>query len=253
MRSLPDRVTPTWLLLFVLVPTALSFAFDRSFDGLLSAIVGPIMLLIIVYVVTRYTLVAMTVWALRWTFQQLGDLGQLVTRVLPLMLLVVTFLYLSPGVWQAMGSGTASTVGGALLVLAAVAVLFVITRARRELAKVDESTDRAGVVAASAGTPLEAEVEDLPDLDLVVPMTARQRANLLLSMVVAQLVQVSLSPHGVAKSVMTCACTPRPVKSQVCAPSTSSHTRTQRAHRMQRFVSSVNRSCEASTSRFGNR
>ncbi len=190
--SLPDRVTPTWLLLFVLVPTALSFAFDRSLGGLLGAIVGPILLLVVVYVVTRYTLVAMTVWALRWTFQQLGDLGQLITRVLPLMLLVVTFLYLSPGVWQAMGSGTASTVGGALLVLAAVAVLFVITRARRELAKVDESTDRAGVVAAAVGTPLEGDVTDLPDLDLVVPMTARQRANLLLAMVVAQLVQVSL-------------------------------------------------------------
>ncbi|HET7900385.1 MAG TPA: hypothetical protein VFL59_04305 [Candidatus Nanopelagicales bacterium] len=190
--SLPDHVTRIWLVVFVLVPAALSFAFDRSIDGFLEALLGPVALLALVYVVTRWTLVALTGWAVRWTFAQLGELGQLVTRVLPLMLLVVTFLYLSPGVWQAMGSGTASTVGGALLVLAAVAVLFVVTRARRELGQVDQTTDRAGVVEAVVGTPLEPLVGDLPDLDLRVPLVRRQRVNLLLVMAVAQLVQVTL-------------------------------------------------------------
>ena len=66
------------------------------------ACLGPLLVLGIVYVITRYALIALTAWALRWTFAQLGDVAQLVTRVLPLMLLVVTFLYLSPGVWQAM-------------------------------------------------------------------------------------------------------------------------------------------------------
>ena len=190
--QLPDHVTPTWLALFVAVPAVLAFAFDRTLAGFLQALLGPLALLGIVYVVARYALVALTAWALRWTFDQLGDVVQLVTRVLPLMLLVVTFLYMSPGVWQAMGSSTGWTVAAALLVLTAVGVLFIVTRARRELAKVDQSTDRAGVVSAAAGTPLDDQVEDLPDLDLVVPMASRQRANMLLVMVVAQLVQVSL-------------------------------------------------------------
>jgi MFS family permease len=190
--ALPDHVTRAWLAVFVLVPSALSFAFDRTLQGFLGAVFGALAQLLVVYVITRYALVALTGWGLRWTFEQLGALGQLVTRVLPLMLLVLTFLYLSPGVWQAMGSSPYTTVAGALIVLAAVGVLFIVTRARRELAKVDESTDHAGVVAAAQGTPLEDVVDDLPDLDLVVPMAARQRFNLLLVMVVAQLVQVSL-------------------------------------------------------------
>jgi len=190
--ALPDRVTRTWLAVFVAVPAALTFAFDRTIQGFAQAVLGPLVLLVVVYVTTRYALVALTAWALRWTFAQLGDVVQLVTRVLPLMLLVVTFLYLSPGVWQAMGSSTAWTVAGALVVLAAVGILFVITRARRELAKVDQSTGRDGVIAAAVGTPLEEVVEDLPDLDLVVPMASRQRVNMLLVMVVAQLVQVTL-------------------------------------------------------------
>jgi hypothetical protein len=190
--ALPDHVTAKWLGLFVLVPAVLSFAFDRTVQGLVQAVVGPLVLLGVVYVVTRYALVALTGWALRWTFAQLGDVVQLVTRVLPLMLLVITFLYLSPGVWQAMGTSNAATVALALVVLAAVGLLFVLTRARRELAQVDQTTDRDGVLAAAAGTPIEPVVADLPDLDLVVPMASRQRGNMLLVMAVAQLVQVSL-------------------------------------------------------------
>src|SRR5437899_1601961 len=50
-----------------------------------------------------------------------------------------------------------------------------------------------------------------------------------------QVVQVSDDPHGSFKSVMTLASMPRPITSQVCAPSISSQTRTQRVHRMQRL------------------
>jgi hypothetical protein len=190
--ALPDRVTRTWLAVFVVVPAAMAFAFDRTVEGFVQAFLGPLALLAVVYVTTRYALVALTAWALRWTFGQLGDVVQLVTRVLPLMLLVVTFLYLSPGLWQAMGSSDWPTVAGALLVLTAVGVLFILTRARRELARVDQTTDHEGVLAATAGTPIEAAAGGLPDLDLVVPMASRQRVNMLLVMVVAQLVQVSL-------------------------------------------------------------
>jgi hypothetical protein len=190
--ALPDRVTPLWLAVFVLVPAALTFAFDRTFQGFVQAVLGPLLALAVIYVVTRYALVTLTAWGLRWTFGQLSEVVALVTRVLPLMLLVLTFLYLNAGVWQAMGSSDASTVAGALAVLAAVGILFVLTRARRELAKVDQTTGRDGVLAASVGTPIEPMVDDLPDLDLVVPLATRQRVNMLLVMAVAQLVQVSL-------------------------------------------------------------
>ena len=40
---------------------------------------------------------------------------------------------------------------------------------------------------------------------------------------------------------------PRPITSQMCAPSISAQTRTQRVQRMQRLWSRVKRSCEAST------
>ena len=62
-----------------------------------------------------------------------------------------------------------------------------------------------------------------------------------------QLVQVVDSPHGVPMSVTTRASTPRPITSQVWAPSISSQTRTQRVHRMQRLWSIANSGWLAST------
>jgi hypothetical protein len=63
-----------------------------------------------------------------------------------------------------------------------------------------------------------------------------------------QLVQVSLSPQGLARSVMTWQPLPRPMMSQVWAPSISSQTRTQRVQSTQRLWSTRNISWLLSTS-----
>ncbi len=66
-----------------------------------------------------------------------------------------------------------------------------------------------------------------------------------------QLVHVVELPHGVPRSLTSRALTPRPIMSHVWAPSISSHTRTQRVHRMQRLWSRMKRSWVASTSQVG--
>ena len=66
-----------------------------------------------------------------------------------------------------------------------------------------------------------------------------------------QLVQVGDSPQGMPMSAWIRVSRPRCMTSQVCAPSISSQTRTQRRHRMQRLWSRVNRRCVASTSTLG--
>ena len=190
--ALPDTIGWPWLLVFVGVTTVLAVTGDRTWDGLIGGLVGAVVVLALVYVVARYALVALTAWALRWTFRSLYGVTELVTRVLPLMLLVLTFLYLSPGVWQAMGSSNAEAIAGTLAVLGVIGVLFTINRARKEFATVDHSLGRDDVLQAAAGTPLEVSAPDLPDLERSVPMTKKQRVNVHLVMVVAQLVQVML-------------------------------------------------------------
>jgi hypothetical protein len=191
--SLPDTVSWPWLLVFVGVPALLSLTpGDRNLAAFASGVLLPVLMLGIVYVIARYALVALTAWAFRWTFGSLYGVTDLVTRVLPLMLLVLTFLSLNAGVWQVMGSSNAEAIGGTLAILALMGVLFIINRARREFDDVEQSTGHDGVVEAAAGTPLEQVVAGLPDLGRAVPMTQRQRINVHLVMVVAQIVQVAL-------------------------------------------------------------
>ena len=191
--ALPDSVGWPWLLVFVGVPAILSLTpGNRSIAALVGGFVAPVVLLGIVYLITRYALVALTAWAFRWTFGSLYGVTELVTRVLPLMLLVLTFLAMNAGVWQAMGSSNAEAISGTLVLLGIVGVLFIVNRARREFDAVEQSTGRDGVVEAALGTPLAGLVDDLPDLDRRVPTTKRQRVNVHLVMVVAQIVQVAL-------------------------------------------------------------
>jgi hypothetical protein len=191
--ALPDSVGWPWLLVFVGVPALLSLTpGNRSVAGVVGGFAVPLLLLGIVYVTTRYALVALTAWAFRWTFGSLYGVTELVTRVLPLMLLVLTFLAMNAGVWQAMGSSNAEAITATLVLLGIVGVLFIVNRARREFDDVEQSTGREGVVEAAEGTPLAGLVGDLPDLDRRVPMTQRQRVNVHLVMVVAQIVQVAL-------------------------------------------------------------
>jgi hypothetical protein len=190
--ALPDSVGWVWLLVFVGVTSLFAFTGNRSIDGLVEGLLGALVVLGIVYVIARYALVALTAWAVRWTFGSLYGVTELVTRVLPLMLLVLTFLAMNAGVWQVMGSSNAEAIAGTLVLLFVLGVLFIINRARREFDTVERSTGRAGVAEATTGTPLADVIDELPDLDRPVPMTARQRVNVHLVMVVAQIVQVTL-------------------------------------------------------------
>jgi len=190
--ALPRHVTRPWLVVWVVLPSVLQLLAERDLEQFVAALVSGLVVLGLVYVITRYALVALTVWAVRWTFQQVGDVGRLITRVLPLLLLALTFLFISTEVWQVAGTMPATVLWATLGVFGALGVVFIVARAREEFDKIEMETSRDAVVAAAVGTPLEAVASTLPDLERRVPMSGRQRANLLLVMVTAQSVQVAI-------------------------------------------------------------
>lgn len=101
-------------------------------------------------------------WAVRRTLRSLGLVLPLVTRALPLLLLFMTFLFINAEVWQVAASLDGGVLWVAVLLFAAIAVGFLLTRLPEELESVDP------------------EVRGL------------ERANLLLVLLVAQAVQVLL-------------------------------------------------------------
>lgn len=136
-------------------------------------------------------------WAVRRTFRSLGLLLPLVTRALPLLLLFVTFLFINAEVWQVSAHLDEGVLWVTVLLFAAAAVGFLLTRLPEELDQVDDEVDRQQLLDACRGTPLEpaaealaGRVERVGHVDAEV--TGLQKANLVLVLLVSQSVQVLL-------------------------------------------------------------
>ncbi|GAA3665382.1 hypothetical protein GCM10022237_26780 [Nocardioides ginsengisoli] len=136
-------------------------------------------------------------WAVRRTFRSLGLMLPLVTRALPLLLLFITFLFINTEVWQVAASLDGGVLWVAVLLFAAIAVGFLLTRLPEELDSVDDEVEGAQLIEACTGTPLEsaarriaAKVDKVGAVDAEV--SGLQKANLVLVLLVAQVVQVLL-------------------------------------------------------------
>ncbi len=136
-------------------------------------------------------------WAVRRTFRSMGLMLPLVTRALPLLLLFITFLFINTEVWQVAASLDGGVLWVAVLLFAAIAVGFLLTRLPEELDSVDDEVEAQQLVDACTGTPLEPAARRLAErVDRVgavdAEVTGLQKANLVLVLLVAQAVQVLL-------------------------------------------------------------
>ena len=188
----PHRVGTPLLVAFVAVPVAYELVASRSVAAAAGILVLALVLLALIYVFSRYALFALLWWVVRWTFTQLGDVYRLSTRALPLLLLFITFLFVNTEVWQVAGTMDVQVLWGSLGVFALLGVLFLAGRVAGEVDGIEVATDRAGVLDALVGGPLEGLADGLPDLDEPVPLSRQQRANIGLVLVTAQLIQAAL-------------------------------------------------------------
>ncbi len=149
------------------------------------------------YAVTTLRAWIIVGWAVRRTFRSLGLVLPLVTRALPLLLLFITFLFINAEVWQVAASLDGGVLWVTVLLFAALAVGFLLTRLPEELDDVDEEVEAQQLVDACVGTPLEDAARHLAArVDRVGAVDAEvrglQKANLVLVLLVAQAVQVLL-------------------------------------------------------------
>lgn len=135
-----------------------------------------------VYVVTVYGVVPLLGWVGTRILRSLPDVRVAAARALPMLLLFVTFFFLTAETWQTFARFEGVAYGLALGLFVAVGVAFVWSRLRPDVEGLESFTSWAEVVELAAATPaaaLAVEVDgsglpDAPDLD------RRQRVNALL-------------------------------------------------------------------------
>lgn len=135
-------------------------------------------------------------WALARTFGSLRLLVPMVSRALPLLLVFVTFLFINAEAWQMTANLQPGILWTVVVLLMALAVVFLLVRLPEEVDRVDDAVDADFVVRTTRGTPLAAAARDLVDRGADpgrhAQVSGYDRWNLILVLLVVQIGQVLL-------------------------------------------------------------
>jgi hypothetical protein len=167
----PDRVGPTELAIFVLLVPALDLLAGGQRLTAINTLLVNLALLGLIYLGTSYALLPITRWAAGRLWRQLADVLGLLVRALPLLLLFVTFLFLTTEVWEVASALDGPFLAVTMGLFVAVGVVFVVARIPLEvgaLARFETWADVALLVhdtpAAQLRPPADASPAGTPRL-----------------------------------------------------------------------------------------
>ncbi|MGV0790973.1 hypothetical protein [Mycolicibacterium sp. XJ1819] len=136
---------------------------------------------------------SIVLWAFRFAWVQLGALGTLMSRALPLLMLTVV-VYFTGELWQLAARMSRERLWQTIGFLAAVAIAFMVTTIRDEvLALREDRAEQTDPAKLLEDTPL-AGADGPPPAR--VPLSLAEQANVVAVMVVAQAIQVVLFTAG---------------------------------------------------------
>lgn len=188
----PTEVGPIELIVFVVGPAVPSFVLGQGRDGVETILIGLVVLALI-YVVTSYGVLSLLGWAAGRTASQIVLFLNTVTRVLPLLLLFITFLFINAEVWQIAGTLTGWRYWSVLGIFVLLGVVFVLSRTpplMRSLAAFDDWGQVGELVADTPAADLGPfPAAGRPD---PAPLTLRERFNIALVSILSQGIQVTL-------------------------------------------------------------
>jgi len=189
--AVPHRVGWAEIALIVLVPTALPLFFGGDWVGAIVILLNQLVLLGLIFVITSYGLVAISLWAIGRLVRTLGQTLRLFTRSLPLLLIGFMFLFINAEAWQSAGeldpALLATIVGG----FAAFAAIFLATQIPKELAACSSFDSATEVVDAADDAPLDGAGLST-ELDALPPLSRKEKGNLWLVAFITQSLRLTL-------------------------------------------------------------
>lgn len=180
------------ILLLVLPPAAEAIVRGRSVVAT-AALEAAVIVMVGVLVATG--IAALVVWAVERSVPRTQELFRLVTRGLPLLLLLVTFLFINTEAWQVAAALDRTRLWLVVGFFAVIILAFLAVRLPDEVGRVTVELDEDTLRAACGGTPLEPGLQRLQAAGIELirhPLTRRERVNAILVLVFSQATQVAL-------------------------------------------------------------
>jgi hypothetical protein len=181
------------LLVMALFVVGLPFA-GGGFSGLAAAeVIGFAIVAVIAIWLTYVGIGSIVLWAFRFAWVQVGALGTLMSRALPLLMLTV-LVYFTGELWQLSARMSRQRLWQTIGFLAVVAIVFMVTTIRDEVRALREDrAERTDAATLLTGTPLAIDEGHQP---VRTPLSLAEQINVVAVMVVAQAIQVVLFTAG---------------------------------------------------------
>ena len=177
LLALPEQVGAVELLVFLLAPSVIAAASVQDWTLAPFIVVVNALILGIAYVSVSFGLLPIVGWAGWLLVRNVRDVAGLFARALPLLLLIVTFLFITEEVWRLAGGLEEPLLGLLIGLFGAVTSAFLVSRLPGEIGELEtfQSTERvAGLIR---GTPAEEFTVEEGALRLDVPLRRRQWFN----------------------------------------------------------------------------
>ena len=190
VRRLPPKFDLVDIGTFALLPVLPTLLLGIDPFGFLFSFLNVLLGIGVIYIVIGFGLLDIAGWAFGLLRDQLVHIATLVSRTLPLLLILVVFLMFSAELWESAHALHGGELAAVLALLLLVASVLVVSTFRPEVRRLEGSTDWAEARRDAAETPLA----DLADLEVpkgfVLPrLTWLQRRNVEFVVLINQLLQ----------------------------------------------------------------
>ncbi len=188
----PRRVGAVELVLFVLTPAIPPLIFGAQWGGVAAAIGEGLVVLGVLYVVASYGILSILRWATSRFRTLVPTFANLLIRALPLLLLIITVLFITTETWQFAGTLTGAPFWIVLFGFVGLGGLFLVSRLPGDLAAIGtfhEWSEIHALVPAELADELPCPTTGDPPEP---PLRRRHLLNTGLVMIFSQAIQITL-------------------------------------------------------------
>lgn len=193
--ALPDTIGVAEVALFVFGPPLLPLIFGGDGSGFILLALLNIILLGVTYFIVSFGMIPMFRSGAGHIAREVGGLGRLMLRSLPLLLLFATFLFLNAEMWQVAHDFTPAFYAISVGFVALIAFVFLALRIPTETASLAgfDSWSEVCEIAFTCGAPVEThQRQALQDPPSPLPLSSVDRLNIGVLLFMRQAVQVFL-------------------------------------------------------------
>lgn len=188
----PRRVGTIEVAFFVFGPAVVPVIAGGQWRSGIATAALNVVLLAAIYIATSYALVPTIRWGIGQTSRDLADITTLFARALPLVVLFVTFLFLTNEVWQITNSLAGPWYWIALGMFFAIGIAFTLIRVPGLISQLSTFSSWDEITGLAVGTPAEPLCRLDPPAEVSPPLRKRQWGNVTLVVLFSQSVQIVL-------------------------------------------------------------